>query len=218
MTQPALRFPRGLYGVTPEWDDTSRLLDAIKAAFDGGMQVLQWRRKLADPERYQQQLDAVLALCQQIGLPLLINDHWHLATELPLAGAHIGRQDGSIAQARATLAPNQWLGTSCYNDLVLAENALAQNVDYIAFGAMYPSIIKPDAPRATLQNIQQARLLCEQHDSTMRPAVVAIGGIQLSNAAPLIEAGVDSVAVISGLFEATDIYAEARAFSRLFDL
>ena len=218
MTQPALRFPRGLYGVTPEWDETPRLLDAIKAAFDGGMQTLQWRRKRASPALFQQQLHAVIQLCQQLGLPLLINDQWRLATELPLAGAHIGRHDGAIIEARAALSPKQWLGSSCYNDLDLAKTALEQQVDYIAFGAMYPSIIKPDAPRATLQHIQQARLLCEQYANPLRPAVVAIGGIQHSNAAPLIEAGVDAIAVISSLFEASDIYAEARAFSRLFDL
>lgn len=213
-----LRFPRGLYGITPEWEDTARLLDAIRAAYDGGMQVLQWRRKLAPTALHHQQRQAVQTLCQQLGLPLIINDDWQSARELGVAGAHLGREDGELRHARAGLAPQQWLGSSCYDRLDLAEQALQIGVDYVAFGAVYPSQVKPNAPRATLTILQQGRALCERFAQNERAALVAIGGITSTNAAPLIEAGVDSIAVISSLFEAEDIYTEARAFSRLFQM
>lgn len=216
MTLP-LRFPRGLYGITPEWDDTARLLDGIRAAHAGGMVVLQWRRKLAQPTLYQQQLDAVQALCMQLQLPLIINDDWRLALKRQTAGAHLGKKDGVLPQARSGLAPNQWLGTSCYDQPALAEQALKLGLDYVAFGAVFPSLVKPDAPRATLEVLRQGRRLCEHYADSHRAAVVAIGGITSHNAAPLIEAGVDSIAVISSLFEAPDIYNEALAFSRLFN-
>lgn len=212
-----LRFPRGLYGITPEWDDTSRLVDAIRAAHAGGMQVLQWRRKFADAALHQSQLQAVQQLCTELQLPLMINDSWQTACDLNSAGAHLGRNDGELIQARQQLHPNQWLGCSCYNEIDLAETALQIGVDYVAFGAVFVSSVKPDAPHATLEVLRQGRQLCDQYSSDTRAAVVAIGGITAQNAAPLIAAGVDSIAVISSLFEATDIYAEACAFSALFN-
>lgn len=211
-----LRFPRGLYGITPEWDDTEKLLDAIRAAQAGGMQVLQWRRKSANATLHQNQLQAVHQLCEQLQLPLIINDSWQTALELNSAGAHLGRGDGELNQARQQLQPHQWLGCTCYNQLELAKSALHLQVDYVAFGAVYSSSIKPNAPHATLDILRQGRLLCDEYRSDTRAAVVAIGGITTQNAAPLIAAGVDSIAVISSLFEAPDIYAEARAFSALF--
>ena len=215
MTLP-LRFPRGLYGITPEWDDTPRLLEAIQAAHEGGMVVLQWRRKQADAELHVAQRHAVQQLCAQLELPLIINDDWQVTRDLHVAGAHLGKDDGELNAAKAGLHTNQWLGSTCYDQPALAEQALQLGVDYVAFGAVYPSLVKPHAPRATLDILRQGRALCERYGDYTRAAVVAIGGITPSNAAPLIEAGVDSIAVISSLFEAPDIYAEARAFSRLF--
>ncbi len=212
-----LRFPRGLYGITPEWDDTARLLDGIRAAHEGGLVVLQWRRKLATPELHLQQRTAVQQLCAQLELPLIINDDWTTARDLSVAGAHLGKNDGELTAARAGLHNNQWLGSTCYDQLALAEQALQLGVDYVAFGAVYPSLVKPNAPRATLDILRQGRALCEHYSDTTRAAVVAIGGITAANAAPLLEAGVDSIAVISSLFEAPCIYTEALAFSRLFN-
>lgn len=211
-----LRFPRGLYGITPEWDDTPRLLRAIQAAYEGGMVVLQWRRKHATPQLHLQQRQAVQQLCAQLELPLIINDDWVVARDIHAAGAHLGQHDGKLTSARAGLHANQWLGSTCYNLPQLAEQALQIGVDYVAFGAVYPSQIKPNAPRATPEILQQGRALCERYGTQTRAAVVAIGGITAANAAPLVDAGVDSIAVISSLFEAPDIYTEARAFSRLF--
>lgn len=214
----ALRFPRGLYGITPEWDNTKKLLSAIQAAHDGGLQVLQWRRKLATPQLHLTQRDAVQQLCQDLHLPFIINDHWQTARDIQASGAHLGRTDGTLAEAKAGLAPTQWLGCSCYDEPDLAVQALELQVDYVAFGAVYTSSVKPNAPHASLAVLKQGRALCEQYSTKNRASLVAIGGITKNNAAPLIEAGVDSIAVISSLFEADDIYAEATAFSRLFNL
>lgn len=215
----ALRFPRGLYGITPEWDDTQRLLTAIRAAHAGGMQVLQWRRKqiAKNTALHQTQRQAVHELCIELNLPFIINDDWQIARDLHTTGVHLGREDGALAQVRQELHSDQWLGCSCYNQLELAEKALALGVHYVAFGTAFSSTIKPDAPRATLDIYQKGRQLCEQNSSNHhRAAVVAIGGINTENAALLVEAGVDSIAVISSLFESSDVYSTARAFSRLF--
>ncbi|MCC2597070.1 thiamine phosphate synthase [Pusillimonas sp. MFBS29] len=212
-----LRFPRGLYGVTPEWDDTDKLLAAIAAAANGGMKALQWRRKTASPDDGLAQARQVVRICQQLNVVSIINDDWRLAALLNADGVHLGREDGSLVQAREALGHDKIIGCSCYDQPALARQALASGVDYIAFGAMYPSRVKPDAVRATLEHIEQGRMLAECNDARPRAAVVAIGGITAENARPVVHAGADSIALISGLFDSSDIQATAAQCAALFD-
>jgi len=211
------RFPRGLYGITPEWDDTEKLLHAIRAAHKGGMTALQWRRKKASAQHRAQQLQAVIALCRDLGLPLIINDRLELAMQHPVAGLHLGKDDGSLAVAKRQLKKEQWLGASCYNELARAQQAIESGVDYVAFGALFPSTIKTQAVRAELQLLSKARQLCQQQPHLNRVAIVAIGGITPDNARHAFSAGADAVAVISSLFEAADIRAQAQRFQRTFE-
>ena len=212
-----LRFPQGVYGVTPEWDDTDKLIAAITAAAQGGMVALQWRRKTASAESGLAQARQVIQACKQLNVLSIVNDDWRLATLLDADGVHLGRDDGSLAEARQALGPNKIIGCSCYNQPALAAAALEADVDYIAFGAMYPSSVKPDAVRATLEHIEAGRMLAERSHGKPRPAVVAIGGITLENASPVIHAGADSIALISGLFNSSNIQATAAQCSALFN-
>jgi len=219
-----LRFPSGLYGVTPEWDDTDRLLDAVRAAAAGGMRALQLRRKNATPEQRAAQARALAPLCRELGVVFLINDHWRLALDVGADGAHLGRDDGDLAQARADAGPNLILGASCYNELDRARQLLDAGADYIAFGAVFSSPTKPQAVQAPLSLLAQARELTIRHAAESEPvnaptassattvaraAVVAIGGITPALAPQVAQAGADSIAVITGLFEAPDIKAAA---------
>lgn len=210
-----LRFPRGLYGVSPEWEDTQRMLDAIDAAAAGGMKAFQWRRKTATPEQGVEQARQVVERCRGLRVISIINDDWRLAALVDADGVHLGRDDGSLAEARVALGPDRIIGCSCYNEPALAERALLADVDYVAFGAVYPSSVKPEAVRATLDHLRIARARVEAIEAP-RPAVVAIGGITPDNARPIVEAGADSIAVISGVFLAPDIEAAARRCAELF--
>lgn len=212
-----LRFPGGLYGVTPEWDDTDRLLKAISAAAKGGMTALQWRRKTVAPDAALAQVRQVADACRDLGVVFIVNDDWRLAALIDADGVHLGREDGSLPEARQALGPGKIIGCSCYNEPALAAQALAAGADYIAFGAMYPSSVKPDAVRATLEHVEQGRMLAEGGSGRPRAAVVAIGGITADNAAPVIHAGADSIALISGLFDSSDIRATAARCKALFD-
>lgn len=215
MTKNELRFPRGLYGVSPEWEDTERMLAALEAAAAGGMSAFQWRRKTATPAEGVEQARKVVERCRELGVVSIINDDWRLAALVDADGVHLGRDDGNLAEARLALGPDRIIGCSCYNDPSLAERALLADVDYIAFGAVYPSSVKPDAVRATPDILQQGRRLVESPHSP-RPAVVAIGGITPDNAAAVVQAGADSIAVISGIFLAPDIEEAARRCTALF--
>lgn len=214
---PDLRFPRGLYGITPEWDDTPALLQAISQAAQGGMVALQWRRKNLTPSARFDQAQKVVQLCKTLGVVSIINDDWELAANTHADGVHLGRDDGNLTQARHALGPKAVIGCSCYNELDRAEQALRDGADYIAFGALYPSNVKPNAPRATLEHIRQGLELTQKYTHNgKRAAVVTIGGIGPENAAPLIQAGADSIAVITALFEANDVRESARQCTTLF--
>ncbi|WP_019938083.1 thiamine phosphate synthase [Bordetella sp. FB-8] len=211
----ALRFPRGLYGVTPEWDDTDRLLDAVRRAAAGGMSALQLRRKTAPEQARAAQARALAPLCRELGVVFLINDHWRLALDIGADGVHLGRDDADPAQVRKEGGPDLLIGVSCYNEPERAQRLLAAEPDYIAFGAMFASPTKPQAVRAPLSLLTQAHELVEGC-TLPRPAVAAIGGITPNHAAILAKSGADCVAVISALFEAPDITAAAQACAAPF--
>lgn len=211
-----LRFPRGLYGITPDTDDTPALLEAITAAARGGMRSLQWRRKQSvSHAALLSQGQAIAGLCRELGLVFIVNDDWQLAQSLGADGVHLGRDDGDLAAARAALGHERIIGVSCYADLARARALLAQGADYIAFGAVYPSPTKPQAARAPLELLEQARALLSQLPAP-RPAMVAIGGIHAANATPVVQAGADALAIIQGIFQADDIEAAARACAQAF--
>lgn len=214
-----LRFPCGLYGVTPEWDDTDRLLDAVRAAAAGGMRALQLRRKNSTTDQRKAQARALVPVCRELGIVFLVNDDWRIALDVGADGAHLGRDDGDLAQARAAAGTDFILGASCYNELDRARQLLNAGADYIAFGAMYVSPTKPHAVPAPMSLLAQARELTLEHASgqAARAAVVAIGGITPARAPDVAQAGADSIAVITGLFEAPNIQLAAQACATPFN-
>ncbi len=202
--------PRGLYAITPDDADTARLLARVEAVLQAGATWLQYRNKDADRALREQQARELLSLCRQHGVPLIINDDWRLAAAIGADGAHLGQEDGELAAARATLGAEAILGASCYDDLALAQAACAAGASYVAFGAFYPSLTKPNARPAALDLLRNSAGLGVPR--------VAIGGITPDNARPLIAAGADLLAVISGVFDAPDPVAATRAYLACFDL
>lgn len=200
----------GLYAVTPECADTRALTAKVEQALRGGAQLVQYRAKLAAPALALEQARALARLCRAFGRTFIVNDRVDLALAVEADGVHIGAEDGTVEAVRGSLAPGMLLGVSCYDRLDQAQEAVAQGADYVAFGAVFPSPVKPGAARAPLALLGQAR-------QTLEVPVVAIGGITLQNAPAVIRAGAHALAVISALFNATDVEAAARAFSRLFD-
>ena len=201
---------RGLYLVTPELADTDALLGAVACVLSARPAIVQYRSKLVDPVVRREQASRLLALCRQARIPLVINDDLALALEIDADGAHLGRDDGDLAGARKALGPARILGASCYGEWARAEAAVAAGVDYVAFGAMFPSSTKPQAPLAPLEMLTRAK-------AEFGLPVAAIGGITLDNAPLLIAAGADLPAVISDVFSAPDPAARAAAYAGLFD-
>jgi thiamine-phosphate pyrophosphorylase len=199
----------GLYAVTPDTDDTPQLLAKVEAALAGGARLLQYRNKTASGALRLVQGRALLALCWEYQVPLIINDHLDLALALDAHGLHVGAEDASATEARKRLGPAKIVGVSCYGRIENAEAAVAAGATYVAFGGFFPSQVKPGSARTPIEVLSEAR-------RDVKLPIVAIGGITIENAPRLIEAGADSVAVISALFGAADVKAAAQGFGALF--
>jgi len=200
---------RGLYLVTPDWNDTERLLDLTHDALRAGAALVQYRHKDASPALRIEQAHALLALCRQHGRPLVINDHLDLCVALDADGIHVGGTDDSVAAVRAALGPGKIVGASCYGDFKLARAAQAAGASYVAFGGFYPSTVKKYAVTTPGDIVTRAKA------ELSVPAVV-IGGMTPANARPLVALGADMVAAISSVYMAPDPCAAARAFVGLF--
>ncbi|RIY42184.1 thiamine phosphate synthase [Neopusillimonas maritima] len=211
-----LKFPRGLYGITPEWTDFEKLVDAVEQAAEGGMTALQWRQKSLTGHEAVDKAGRLREICKRQGVVFIVNDSIDLALAVDADGVHLGREDGDPETARERVGPGKLIGASCYNELARAQQALNMGVDYVAFGAVYPSSVKPHAVKADLDLFQQTRALMAAMPEP-HPGIVAIGGITPENAPPLVQAGATSVAVINGLFEANDIRAQAQRFNHAFE-
>ncbi|WP_296945470.1 thiamine phosphate synthase [uncultured Massilia sp.] len=200
---------RGLYLVTPDWDDTDRLLDATDQALRGGAALVQYRHKHAGPALRREQAGALLRLCRRRGRPLVINDHVALCLELDADGVHVGATDAPLAAARAALGPDKIVGASCYGDFALAQAAADARASYVAFGGFYPSLVKQYAVTTPPGIVALAR-------ERLALPVVVIGGMTAQNARVLVENGADMVAAISSVYRADDPQAAARELAALF--
>lgn len=200
---------KGLYLVTPDWDDTDRLVSISEAGLKGGAALLQYRHKTASPSLRREQATALLALCRRQGKPFIINDYPELCVELDADGIHVGGTDASVAEVRRQVGPDRIVGSSCYGSLELAQSAQAAGASYVAFGGFYPSRIKKYEVSTPVDIVTRAR------QAVTLPNVV-IGGMTRENAVPLIAAGADMVAVISSVYFADDPEGAARALAGLF--
>ena len=198
---------RGLYAITPEGLGTGALVAAVRCALDGGAAMLQYRNKMAGADLRREQALALLALTRKQHVPLIVNDDVELAASIDADGVHVGKDDGAVAAVRRKL-PGKLLGVSSYASVDLAREAVAAGADYVAFGSVFPSATKPLAVRAPLSVFRQARAL--------GVPLIAIGGITIENAAAVVDAGADCIAVISDLFGASDVRSRAAEFAHLF--
>jgi thiamine-phosphate pyrophosphorylase len=182
-------------------------MDEVKAALLGGAGVVQYRAKAGRSSA--EEATALLTMCRESGVPLIINDDVGLALEIGADGVHLGRDDDGLASARELLGPQGIIGVSCYDDLTRALEAQNAGASYVAFGRFFPSLTKPHAPCARLHTLRQAQ-------SQLNVPIVAIGGITQENGGALIGAGADLLAVIEGVFGQKSPETAARGFRALW--
>jgi thiamine-phosphate pyrophosphorylase len=202
---------RGLYAITDAaLISRERFAETVEAAVRSGATMVQLREKDIPAEEVARLGKELLAVTRQYGALLIVNDHPSVALEIGADGVHVGRDDPPVAEARALLGPNIIIGASCYGDVDKAVEAEQAGADYVAFGTPFPSPTKVKRTDISLDIFQAAK-------QRVNVPIFAIGGININNAAQVIGAGADGIAVVSGIFAASDVGAAAQALARLFE-
>ena len=201
---------KGIYAIT-DCINTSEeeLLIKTEDILNTGIALLQYRNKEVNYTQKKEIAIKLQRLCKKYNTPFIINDDISLAEEISADGIHLGKDDLDLISARKRL-PNKIIGISCYASIEKALIAEKETANYIAFGAFFPSITKPDAVKAEIELIKIAK-------TKLSVPIVAIGGITPENGKQLINAGVDYLAVISGLYSVSDTIAATESYNNLFN-
>jgi thiamine-phosphate pyrophosphorylase len=182
------RPPCKLYLISPPAIDTS-FAGALAAALDAGpVAAFQLRLKGVDEHRIAELAGPLQAVCASREVAFIVNDSTALAKRLNADGVHLGQADGDPREARAVLGPAAQIGVTCHDSRHLAMEAGEAGADYVAFGAFFPTSTKETRHRPDPSILGWWSALFEL-------PCVAIGGITPANAAPLIAAGADFLAV-----------------------
>ena len=195
---------RGLYVIIdPQVTGGRDPYDIAVAAVSGGARMLQLRDKLRDKGESLPLAMALQDLCQRTGALLIVNDHVDVAAAVGSGGVHVGQTDLPVAQARRILSPHQVLGRSNREFEQLAESK-EMGADHVAFGAIYATTSKGVA-----RNPQGPERVREAKRIAGDTPLVAIGGINLGNVAPVVEAGADAICVTAAVGSADEPEAAA---------
>ncbi len=201
-------LPR-LYAIIDTCQIDERSPNAVlEVLLSAGVKLIQYRSKRASSQELFETSRQIAARAGRVNALFIVNDRADVARVVDADGVHVGQEDLPVGLARRVLGPRKLVGCSTH---VLAQvmEADRSSADYIAFGPVFPTESKerPD-PVVGLEGLREARKL------TRKP-LAAIGGITVHNARAVIEAGADSVAVISDLLRAPDPGARAREFLRV---
>ncbi|HZA96811.1 MAG TPA: thiamine phosphate synthase [Burkholderiaceae bacterium] len=202
----------GIYLLTPDVGVGAfeAVLNVVHQSLEAGVRAIQYRDKTADMTQRLERACQLVALTRAAGALLIVNDSVEIASSSGADGVHLGRDDGDLADVRRRL-PHQLLGVSCYNELSRARAAVAAGADALAFGSVYPSLTKPNAVRAPLSLLSEARAAWPQQ------RIIAIGGINADNVETVAAAGADAAAVLDAIFGAANPTTAARELVRRFN-
>lgn len=185
------------------------LTDIVAAAARGGATMVQLREKQADTREFLELARALKTMLEPLDIPLVINDRVDIALAVAADGVHVGQSDMPVADVRRLVGEKMFIGLSTSRaEFILADDA--QAADYLGVGPIYAQTTKPGtaAPHG-VEGFRALRAL------TKKP-VMAIGGLNAANAAPVIAAGADGLAVVSAIVAADDPERATREIAALF--
>lgn len=170
-------------------------LNTLKAQINellaNGVKIIQYRNK--SQIHNINILKDISNICKNSGARFIINDDINLAKIVGASGVHIGKDDDSLQKARDVLGYDAYIGVSCYNDLERAKDAINNGADYVAFGALFASPTKPNAPLCSINTIKEAK-------TKLNSKIAVIGGINISNLNSVKDLEIDYIAIVSALY------------------
>ena len=181
-----------IYALTDQhFTPLNTLKTQINELLANGVKIIQYRNKSQIHDIAL--LKDISQTCKNSGAKFIINDDVQLAKIIDASGVHIGKDDDSLQKARDILGYDAYIGVSCYNDLERAKDAVNNGADYIAFGALFASPTKPNAPLCSINTIKEAK-------AKLNSKIAVIGGINISNLNSVKDLEIDYIAIISALY------------------
>ena len=157
-----------------------------------GVKFFQFRSKKA--VKNEKLASEILNLCEKFGAKFIVNDDVKFAKKIGAKAVHLGKDDENIKEAFEILGKDAYVGVSCYNDINLAINAAKNGASYVAFGSVFTSLTKPNAPKCELEVAKEAKQI-------LNLPVCVIGGINETNIGSLSHVKPDLIAVISAIYK-----------------
>jgi len=202
---------RGLYVITDKkLIDRDQFVLTVEKSIKGGASIVQLREKDTPEKEIIDLGRQILKVTKQYNVPLIINDSPELTREIGADGVHLGGEDCSITKARELLGNNAIIGVTCYNEINRGLYAVQNGADYVAFGTPYYTPTKPEREPTSIDTLKKAVSLIKTIP------IFAIGGITKENAGPILETGVNGIAIITSIFGSTDPETSARELTKLY--
>ena len=157
-----------------------------------GVKFFQFRSKKA--VKNEKLASEILNLCEKFGAKFIVNDDVKFAKKIGAKAVHLGKEDEGIKEAFEILGKDAYVGVSCYGDISLAINAAKNGASYVAFGSVFASPTKPNAPKCGLEIVKEAKQI-------LNLPVCVIGGINETNIGSLSHTKPDLIAIISAIYK-----------------
>ncbi|WP_107965717.1 thiamine phosphate synthase [Campylobacter concisus] len=184
-------------------------LEYVREILECGVKFFQFRSKKA--VKNEKLASEILNLCEKFGAKFIVNDDVKFAKKIGAKAVHLGKDDEGIKEAFEILGKDAYVGVSCYNDISLAINAAKNGASYVAFGSVFTSPTKPNAPKCGLEVVKEAKQI-------LNLPVCVIGGINETNIGSLSHTKPDLIAVISAIYKDSNIKENIKNLQRIIEL
>ena len=184
-------------------------LEYAREILECGVKFFQFRSKKA--VKNEKLASEILNLCEKFGAKFIVNDDVKFAKKIGAKAVHLGKDDEGIKEAFEILGKDAYVGVSCYNDINLAINAAKNGASYVAFGSVFASPTKPNAPKCDLEVVKEAKQI-------LNLPVCVIGGINDTNIGLLSYANPDLIAIISAIYKNDNIEENIKNLQKIIEL
>ena len=184
-------------------------LEYAREILECGVKFFQFRSKKA--VKNEKLASEILNLCEKFGAKFIVNDDVKFAKKIGAKAVHLGKDDENIKEAFEILGKDAYVGVSCYNDINLAINAAKNGASYVAFGSVFTSLTKPNAPKCGLEVVKEAKQI-------LNLPICVIGGINETNIGSLSHAKPDLIAIISAIYKDGNIKENIKNLQKIIKL
>ena len=184
-------------------------LEYAREILECGVKFFQFRSKKA--VKNEKLASEILNLCEKFGTKFIVNDDVKFAKKIGAKAVHLGKDDEGIKEAFEILGKDAYVGVSCYNDINLAINAAKNGASYAAFGSVFTSPTKPNAPKCGLEVVKEAKQI-------LNLPICVIGGINETNIGSLSHVKPDLIAIISAIYKDGNIKENIKNLQKIIDL